>query len=154
MYFVSFLACFMIMTNGDSIWHFANNGHLSFQYVHFYNSTIATAISTDKMLLKLIILYSSIHFHLLIAGTILLLSWHRTFHSHANHKSLQHFFLGYFYSLTEYNYSHHGSNHIIADITQEDYQYITTCFLSFVRNLSKTRPTNNLGETLLAITLT
>ena len=46
---------------------------------------------------------------------------------------------------------------IIAGIIQENYRYITAflpCILSFVRNLSKIRLTNNSGETLLAITLT
>ena len=46
---------------------------------------------------------------------------------------------------------------IIAGVTQQNYLYIAAflpCFLSFVRNISKTQPNNDSGETLLATTLT
>ena len=44
---------------------------------------------------------------------------------------------------------------IIAGITQELYMAaLLPCFLSFVRNLSKIRSTNDSGEILLAVTLT
>ena len=120
--------------------------YLPFKYTHIYNSTIA--YSTDKMLLNSLSYEYSCKCFRLIVGTIFLLSWRRTFHSYANHESLQHFFLGYFYSLPEYNYVHQGSNHSWHHTTA-----FLPCFLSFVRNLSKIQPINDPGETLLAITL-
>ena len=46
----------------------------------------------------------------LVTGTEWLAIMAHNFHSHAIHKMLQDFFLGYVCSLTEYNYGHHGSN--------------------------------------------
>ena len=82
--------------------------YVSFKYTHFYNSTVA--ISTDKMSLSYE--YSCIHFCLLIAGTILLsFDYHGAeYFIPMQTTKAYNFFLGYFSSLTEYNYGNHDSN--------------------------------------------
>ena len=108
---------------------------------------VITAISTKLVYYE----YSCAHRRLLIAGTELLTIMAHNFYSHATHKRLQCFFLGYVCSLTKYNYSYHGLNCSWHHVRELSVQYCI--FTMFPEFCGEAQLTNNPGVTVIAIAL-